>query len=708
MSFSVDILCEIMHCHFTQNLTSEFLRCARALNDDCGASNDHHTEWAVGYLKRFKFSYIGHKTYGELMALGAGRRGNGDEGLIRCGGCRMAIHPVDGNERYPVHRVGGTANKFQFEYAFHDDQCLNLRKYKEAIRGYVFESELSRSRPKRASPLIRGETRILELFRERDLVLAVDDSLELPRPSMAGSNRNESGSSVLSESMVKLRRRRKLAMHHLFRESIDEYREIDSRFNDDEQRHDKLAEFAVMTKENNLIDEEFESENHRILKYVDFEVHGVSLWSFCMAELEMKDRASLWTVCSLIMSKMSTASAIRLLHRSKAHLMRFDVARLKTLCLSVIETATFPPHTALYLSAFLEDLSRENASRREEMDEFVALLSGICQDLLGQIESDHLLAIMIETPSDILGGLSIIEIAIDYEMVDFLDWSRFKAVFETMWSEFEYLDPSRPFQRRRAALWQHLELLCDRPSCFYFCPLGQFMISVLFYLLYLVTFSRHLTSWRYLWHRMSCWEWTLWIFNGGHILYEITEIAFKKWAYFGDLWNYWDLSIAANWTAIAALRFVYCHFDDGYTVKEEGTDVVDERATRDTALCQIYIALYSAQCIAIWTRFISTLQRTASLGPLIQMILEMLSDTVRFAVLLAAVMVGFAFAVHYVVGGDISEHSGADQDLSSMLGVGLFMFQALLGQHEWDLIRPHPEGVGEGRFVRECVLPYKS
>ena len=99
-----------------------------------------------------------------------------------------------------------------------------------------------------------------------------------------------------------------------------------------------------------------------------------------------------------------------------------------------------------------------------------------------------------------------------------------------------------------------------------------------------------------------------------------------------------------------------------------------------------------------------TLQRTASLGPLIQMILEMIDDSIRFMVLLTIIMMRFVFAVYYAVDGDIHTDN-AEQDLSALTGVALFIFQALLGQQEWDLIRSMDETVGGGRSrILELLL----
>ena len=83
-----------------------------------------------------------------------------------------------------------------------------------------------------------------------------------------------------------------------------------------------------------------------------------------------------------------------------------------------------------------------------------------------------------------------------------------------------------------------LQLLAARPTCFYYSPLKLFIISVVFYTIYLFTFAYHLSCFIYLWSDITMTEYILWVFNLGYILYEITEIIFKISLYFKDLWNY--------------------------------------------------------------------------------------------------------------------------------------------------------------------------
>eukprot|EP01083_Nonionella_stella_P286724 975826_1 len=243
-----------------------------------------------------------------------------------------------------VYSVGGKANKFEIQYVFHDEHCLHLRKYKEAIRNYVFNEELQRAKPykKKLIPNVYDKYRVLEMFGEKDLVLSMEHGVELERPSKRKLN---------------LRRQRKLAQHHLYRSVLCEYKSIQLQIHSNNS--DLMMNECIVSIDNHRMDRAFEDAmDYRILKYIDYELYGFCLWTFIISELEMKDRFSLWIILRLIISKLSTSSTIKLFHKTRTSLVRFDRIHLKHLCLTAIEKSTFPAQTALYLSGeFSAELS---------------------------------------------------------------------------------------------------------------------------------------------------------------------------------------------------------------------------------------------------------------------------------------------------------------------------------------------------------------
>lgn len=117
---------------------------------------------------------------------------------------------------------------------------------------------------------------------------------------------------------------------------------------------------------------------------------------------------------------------IKLLERDRRTLSRCGINHLNSLCLIVIETAKYPPATALYLSAYMKRCAQMDESRVDQFNEMMQKYTQIAKKILEQIESNHLLAILLEIPSDI-ENKSILKIAIDYKLEEFLDFHRLQT-----------------------------------------------------------------------------------------------------------------------------------------------------------------------------------------------------------------------------------------------------------------------------------------
>ena len=163
---------------------------------------------------------------------------------------------------------------------------------------------------------------------------------------------------------------------------------------------------------------------------IDFGLYGGSLWYFAISKLEIKDRECLWIILKLITNKSSTNTSLSdYWKKTSLSLIWCNIQRLKDLCLNVIVHSMLPTHTAFHLSTCIKELSKSDESRRNDFDGMMPFSICICHDLSSEIESDHLLAIMIETPSDIVNNLSIIDIAIDSQIIDFWDFTPFQPIF---------------------------------------------------------------------------------------------------------------------------------------------------------------------------------------------------------------------------------------------------------------------------------------
>ena len=231
-----------------------------------------------------------------------------------------------------------------------------------------------------------------------------------------------------------LRRERRLALVYLWREAVDQGAPTQLEIG---------LELTDLVEQRTVFQLEGESrELPELLQYIDVSIFGTPLWYFCVDQLSTKDRPPLWNILEFLGTELQTSKAIRLLQQTSDALVRFDVSSLDNVCLKIIAASTYPIATALYLAAFMRHNARRDSSRKEHFGRIHKKYSKIATDLLSQIESDHLLAILIEIPSNI-DDLSILDIVIDFKLEEFLEFHRLQPIFLNLWSQYQYLDPSK-------------------------------------------------------------------------------------------------------------------------------------------------------------------------------------------------------------------------------------------------------------------------
>ena len=254
--------------------------------------------------------------------------------------------------------------------------------------------------------------------------------------SMAASSMSCGGSNI-DCSDTGLRRERRLALVYLWREAVDMGSPTQMEFG--VELSDLVAQRTVFELEGEC------RELPELLQFMDVSIFGNPLWYFCVDQLSTKDRAPLWNILEFLGTELPTSMAIRLLRQTRNALVRFHVSSLDKVCLKIISSSTFPIATALYLAAFMRQNARQDSSRKDQFDKIYEKYSKIATDLLSQIESDHLLAILIEIPSNI-DDLSILDIVIEFNLEEFLEFHRLQPIFLNLWSEYRYLDPSNSFR----------------------------------------------------------------------------------------------------------------------------------------------------------------------------------------------------------------------------------------------------------------------
>ena len=321
----------------------------------------------------------------------------------------------------------------------------------------------------------------------------------------------------------------------------------------------------------------------------------------------------------------------------------------------------------------------------------------IARELLNNIESDHLLSILLETPCDIK-QLSILDICLANNMIEFFDFYRLSPIFKHMWIEFEYLDPSHKFTKNDIKFYDILGKIFFKPAQFYFSPIGRYIISSIFYVFYVIMFTIYVAHREYLFkseHKVL--EYMLWVLNVGYILFEFMEIYITGSKYFQEWLNYFDILIILNWMGIALLRFfIWPTYHENEQTRYDAVtnpiarDYAGDVLNQDSVPCLIYMCLWIFQCILIWSRMLSIFQRSETIAPIMKTIVYMIKDIVNFTIILVIILAGWIFALFYLADDDLDTFELS----SSFWNSALYMYQTLLGEQNWDDVHPtRPEDI---------------
>ena len=176
-------------------------------------------------------------------------------------------------------------------------------------------------------------------------------------------------------------------------------------------------------------DKEEEGDLNKLFEGIDISDHGVIWICIVLGKLQVKQVDSYWIVLNYILRDMSTVICIRILEHFKYELIRFESNELDKLCQSIVFGSKYPMCTAIRISGYMNDLAKNDLTRVDEFKKLGIDYSKLAIHLLNEYsEGDHLAAILLEIDSDIDGGLSAIDLALKYRVVNFVSNTRIDRV----------------------------------------------------------------------------------------------------------------------------------------------------------------------------------------------------------------------------------------------------------------------------------------
>eukprot|EP01084_Bolivina_argentea_P089906 162100_1 len=143
---------------------------------------------------------------------------------------------------------------------------------------------------------------------------------------------------------------------------------------------------------------------------------------------------------------------------------------LEIVCTSIIQRAASPIAVALYLSSFMNDLAQKSPGRGFE--EISQKFFGISNELMNMIESDHLLALLFQIPTQ-FNSMNIFDIAIQLSVGDFFNNTRVDRIVTHMYQQYYFLRPDIAFAVKEINLYDLFKKIVTSPATFYYCPIGK-------------------------------------------------------------------------------------------------------------------------------------------------------------------------------------------------------------------------------------------
>eukprot|EP01084_Bolivina_argentea_P006952 13123_1 len=634
---------------------------------------------------------------------GAGNKGN----VTVCGACGVKLQ-FKAKYRNKYNYMGYICRRTKREWIFHDYLCVKLRKIKEAIKDYVYFCEKDENiNVEDENALINIDTNVSQKRQSR----MRPNKKTTPKKGDHNYNLNQNEQHEESSRARSFSGRSMYSNSDYDEDDVDRYGRKQSEVDDDNkfkknQRRDKLGYIIAddvevpiyldfrryRTHIKRILDRLNEDRTHikgatysdrfgdlpEILLYCDLNEFGVAIFEFVSDSLKSKMRKSLWHILAWLALEMPTNEMLHLLKRHTYLLSKHELVNYDKVCKATMEGSKFPIACTLRLSAFMYERAEVDLSNREAFRKKGNQYVNVSRKLLKEIESDHLFALLLMIPTDI-GHQNVIEIALKYDLTHFLEEPRIVRVFSVIWfNGYDFLDPDNSFGEPDISVDTVFDKLIKQPGRFFFSPFGKFLISSILYLGYLGLFS-YVTFLR-LYDYPTDYSWleiVLWISSAGYVVYEVLEFGDSPDQYFSSMTNYWDILIALNWIILFFIRFVYkptlIYGDDG---------TLDEIAQRNTLSTEIYMGIWAAQCVILWTRVASLFKISERAGPLIRMITNMLGDVANFFLIWGLFFLGGSFAAYYIIGNDLMEFE--DVKLGTFSSVSFYIFKTLIGQQNWD------------------------
>ena len=160
---------------------------------------------------------------------------------------------------------------------------------------------------------------------------------------------------------------------------------------------------------------------------LNYDKYAVYCFAYVMGKLELKQREFLFHTLEFISMISPTAILIQLIIEYKRQFLMLPYKRIDNVLLGVIRGSKYSIAAALKTAALAGEFAAIDLSAKEVWLKMKDKYVGIAVELIKQVESHHLAAIILETPSDV-EGMTPLDLAFEYKLYGFLSQSKIEKI----------------------------------------------------------------------------------------------------------------------------------------------------------------------------------------------------------------------------------------------------------------------------------------
>ena len=292
---------------------------------------------------------------------------------------------------------------------------------------------------------------------------------------------------------------------------------------------------------------------------LDYGKYGVYCMTYVLNKLEIKQRDKLFMILEYICMLQPTATTVKLIIEFKEIVSTFPVKYIDNIFLAVINGSKYSICAALKVSHIAKIFSQMYFTETEPFTKLCKKYERIAFDIINNIESNHLAAMLLETHSDI-DDQSPVDMAFDFELHNFLSQAKIQKMATEMWGDYDFLKPTNIFDEDERDIWDVFKWIVKTPWDFLNQVYGKFFFQIGAYIGWVLLFTYILTFERpTLYDDMTIPEIIFWYLAFGYIGNEIQYAFFDTGvsAYLKEWTNYVDLGISINLVVAFLLKVIF-------------------------------------------------------------------------------------------------------------------------------------------------------